>query len=372
MKPKDDLRQLCTLLESERDAVLTAWRMQVCQLPSAAGLDVPELNDHVPELLKELVTSLKKSTDEQIEKTLIEGSSVAHGLQRLSDGFDLQEVVTEYSILRTCLHELAEANDLTLCGETFRVVNRVIDGAIALAVETYATQQALQVQQRRQEHLAFVAHDLRTPLSAMSLAARYLEAKASSHSSDPDTLKMLATLQRNARQLELLVKKILDENSEMQTEVGSTMVRRRFDLWPLVESLIHDLHPVADTGSTKLINEVPTELVATGDASLVRRIFQNLIANAIRYTPRGAIIIGARQLPDDAGVECWVRDNGSGIPADQIEHVFEESVTDPLGQGTGLGLAIVKTFVTAHEGEVRVDSTAAGSNFSFTLPAAVK
>jgi signal transduction histidine kinase len=113
---------------------------------------------------------------------------------------------------------------------------------------------------------------------------------------------------------------------------------------------------------------VPHHLVVFADASLMRRIFQNLIANAIKFTPRGKVIIGARGLDDV--IECWVSDNGAGIPADQLEKVFEELEPGSAEEGAlGLGLAIVKTFVEAHGGRVSVESKeGSGAKFRFTLP----
>jgi two-component system, OmpR family, phosphate regulon sensor histidine kinase PhoR len=147
--------------------------------------------------------------------------------------------------------------------------------------------------------------------------------------------------------------------------------RRDFDLWPFVELLVHDLHPVAGTASTELVNDVPEELVVYADAALLRRVLQNLIANAIRYTPRGTIVIGARALEDPAdGVECWVRDNGTGIPQEIREKIFERGETDTSEAGrAGLGLVIVKTFVEAHGGTVSVESgRGGGTTFRLTLP----
>jgi signal transduction histidine kinase len=137
-----------------------------------------------------------------------------------------------------------------------------------------------------------------------------------------------------------------------------------------VEALIHDLHPVAGTSSTQLINKVPDDLIVYADAGLLRRVFQNLIANAINYTPRGAVIIGAKEIDDEERVEIWVRDDGEGIPAERLEKVFDILETDPLKEGgSGLGLAIVKTFIEAHGGEVTVKSKeGAGSEFGFSLP----
>jgi len=235
-------------------------------------------------------------------------------------------------------------------------------------LQTYATQQALEVQKRREEYLAFVAHDLRTPLNAVSLATRVLELTFRDPSARAETARMLKTLGRNVKQLQALVEKIIEENTNLRTETGVKLERRDFDLWPLVEALIHDLRPVAGTGSTQLINKVPQNLVAFADASLLRRVFQNLIANAIKYTPRGKVIIGARELED--ALECWVSDNGAGIPEAQLEKVFDELVSGaPEEGGLGLGLAIVKTFVEAHGGHVSVESKeGVGSTFRFTLP----
>ena len=366
----NDLDKLAALVKQERHALLSRWRQQVRQLPSARQLDIPTLNDHIPELLDELAAALQSKSDQTIPEALSEGSPPAHGLQRLQDAFDIEEVVAEYNILRGCIHDLADDNGLNLQGKPFHIINRVFDHAIGVALQTYATQRALEVQRRREEYLAFVAHDLRTPLNAISLAGRVLEMTLPARGSSPEAAQMFKALRRSVQQLEALVGKVLEENTNLQTEIGIKLERREFDLWPLVEALIHDLHPVAGTASTQLINKVPDDLVVYADAGLLRRVFQNLIANAIKYTPRGEIIIGARELGEEGAVECWVSDNGAGIPEELLERVFDKGETDPESAGgTGLGLAIVKTFTEAHGGQVTVESKeGVGSTFRFSLP----
>jgi two-component system phosphate regulon sensor histidine kinase PhoR len=368
---KSDLDKLAELVERERDALLSRWRQQVRQLPSARQLDIPTLNDHIPGLLDELAKALQAHSDRTIPEALSEGSSPAHGLQRVQDAFDIEEVVAEYNILRGCIHDLADENGLILQGKPFSIINLIFDHAIGVALQTYATQRALEVQQRRAEYLAFVAHDLRTPLNAISLAGRVLELTLPERGNSVETAQMLKALRRNVQQLETLVGKVLEENTNLQTEIGITLERREFDLWPLVEALIHDLHPVAGTATTQLINKVPDDLVVYADASLLRRVFQNLIANAIQHTPRGVVNIGARELGDKGAVECWVSDNGSGIPEERLEKVFDKGETDPdTAGGLGLGLAIVKTFTEAHGGRVTVETKEkVGSTFRFSLPA---
>ena len=366
--PVNVLDQLAALVKQEREALLSRWRQQVRQLPSARQLDVPTLNDHLPGLLDELAAALRSKSDQTIPEALGETSPPAHGLQRLQEAFDIEEVVAEYNILRACVHDLADHNGLPLQGKPFHIVNRVLDHAIGSALQTYSTQRALDVQRRREEYLAFVAHDLRTPLTAISMAGRVLEMTLPERSAQ--TTQMLKALRRSVQHLEGLVAKVLEENTNLQTEIGIKLERREFDLWPLVEALIHDLHPVAGTNSTLLINQVPDDLVVYADASLLRRVFQNLIGNALKYTPRGEVRIGAQDLGGEGAVECSVGDNGAGIPEELLEKIFDKGQTDPEATGgTGLGLAIVKTFAEAHGGKVTVESKeGVGSTFRFSLP----
>jgi two-component system phosphate regulon sensor histidine kinase PhoR len=204
----------------------------VRHLPSARQLDVPTLNDHIPGLLDELAAALQSKSDQTIPEALSESSPTAHGLQRLQEAFDIEEVTAEYNILRACIHDLADDNGLTLQGKPFHIINRVLDHAIGLALQTYATQRALEVQRRREEYLAFVAHDLRTPLNAISMAGRVLEMTLPG--SGDKTTQMLKTLRRSVQHLEGLVAKVLEENTNLQTEIGIKLERREIDLWPLV------------------------------------------------------------------------------------------------------------------------------------------
>ena len=366
--PVENVVKLAALVKRDREELLADWRGQIRELPSAKDLDTPTLTDHIPAFLDELSAAFLRVVDTTIPETLLETTPPEHGRQRFVDGFDIVEVVAEYNILRGCIHDLAERHGMSLSGRAFHILNRVFDGAIGVAVQTFATRQALEVQRRREEYLAFVAHDLRTPLNAIALSARVLDLKLTRPETDPGTVKMLKSLHRNVKQLELLVDKVLKESGHIRTDSGIKLERREVDFWSLVEGLTHDLHPVAGTSSTTLVNVIPEDFRAFADASCLTRIFQNLIANAIKYTPRGEVTIGARHS-DDGDVECWVSDNGEGISAEVIEKIFEKLETDPDKEGgLGLGLAIVKMFVEAHGGKVTVESTVGvGSTFRFTL-----
>ena len=366
------LQALADLVRENSDVLMRGWRVQVRQLPSASHLDTPTLNDHIPDLLEELATAFEINPEQTIPETLAEASPTAHGVQRLKDAFDIEEVVAEYNILRGCIHDLATEHRIELQGRPFHALNRVFDNAIGQAVRTYAAQQAHEVQQRREEYLSFVAHDLRTPLFAISLTGRSLDRSLSGEALSADAQRILKSLRRNVKQLQDLIGKVLEENTNLLEDSGVKVELRWFDLWPLVEALLDDLETVASAAHAKVLNTVPDDLRVFADAGLLRRVFQNLICNAIQYSPGGEVVVGAQVLPGEGLVECWVSDNGKGVAADSLEKVFEKgesSGEDGTGSGLGLGLAIVKTFVEAHGGRVTVQSAVGlGSKFLFALP----
>ena len=335
----------------------------------AHNLDVPTLNDHIPDLLEELACELEACS----EGSMIEGLKdypVTHGLDRLRLGFDVEEVVAEYNALRGVIQDLVERHDLGLRGAVNRTINRVIDISIGLAVKTYAAQKALEIQQRREEHLTFVAHDLRSPLAAIAMAARLLEVAVPDVGRDERAAMLLGTMHRNVTRLNSLVVKVVQEEANLKTQVNERVERREVNLRELVETLVEDLRPLADASGLKLINEIPAGLTAFADAGMLSLIFQNLISNAIDYTTNGRVTVGARACEGSAAVECWVVDDGAGIPADRLEKVFDKLESDPdKKSGMGLGLAIVKQFVEAHGGRVSVESELGrGSTFRFTIP----
>ena len=365
----NNLKTLAQLIRQERQPLLSRWRERVRELPSARELDTPTLNDHVPQLLDEIAASLEEGSDETIAEAVAAVTPTAHGVQRAEEGFDIVEVVAEYNILRGCIHDLADQNDVSLRGEAFHILNRVLDGAIGLAVQTFAVQRALEVQRRREDHLSFVAHDLRTPLNAIAVATKVLAHELGERLTEGNS-KMLRILSRNADNLGKLITEVLKENTHVEADAGIKLERRSFELWPFVERLIHDMNPIAGTGSVRLVNEVPDDLVVNADAGLLTRIFQNLIANAVVHAPQGEIIIGARQSGGDGTVEIQIEDNGSGIAPERLGSIFEKGETDQKAQGaSGLGLHIVKMFVEAHGGIISVESElGAGAMFRFTLP----
>ncbi len=360
------LAELAVVLRKHKTTLFAEWQSVVTALPGAAHLDGPTLRDHIPQFIDEMIVAIAHC-DESTGMKLNPGSPQEHGIQRLAAGFGIKEVVIEYNILRDAVHDLAESAGINLGAAEFRVINHIIDAAVALAVDTYAQEQAAELQRRRDEHFAFIAHDVRTPLNAITLTAALLAEKP-----DPDeAAEMLRVLLRNVQRIEELISRVMDEEKHPRDADELHLVRRNFDLWPLVHRLLQDLQPVTEAAGIKIHNSVPHDLVIHADAGLLTRALQNLVSNSARFAPGGDIEVGAAAT--EGKVECWVRDNGAGIEPERLEKIFEKSETDPDPEraGTGLGLAIFKQIIEAHGGQISVESCiGAGATFRFMLPAA--
>ena len=360
------VQKLSSLLRSDREALLKQWRSEVRQLPIAEHLDALTLNDHMPALLEELACELENCSDESLIKDL-KKNPIHHGLDRLKHGFDVEEVVAEYNCLRGVIQDLIESNGLAL-GTLNRTINRVIDRSIGLAVKTYAGQKGLGVGDRRKGQLALVAHDLRTPLTAFAIAAKILERTLPPEVvQDEQHATLLDTMHRNVSKLSALVVKVLREEEDLTALLTGALEVQKFNLKTLVDSQIGELKGLAGAAGTQLLNQVPEVMLISGDSELIGGVLQNLLSNALEYTKEGVIRVGAAPL--EGWVECWVQDNGEGIPPDRIKHIFQKLETNPKRKGVGLGLAIVKQSVEAHGGEVEVESELGrGATFRFRLP----
>jgi signal transduction histidine kinase len=366
------LKNFAEVIRQHRDELLKDWRERVRQLPAAQQLDTPTLNNHIPYLFDELVQGLTTGGTESVLDLQLHDSPKIHGGLRLRAGFDILEVVAEYNILRELLSNIAERQSIDITGEPNQILNRVIDRAVALAVDTYAKEKALEIQQRREEHLSFVIHDLKTPLSAIHAAGRILQASLADENPNRHRVEnMVDLVRRNAERLNALITSASQEQYNLATSTAEELkvAHSEFDLWPLVQAMIWDLRALVEYLPVQLVNTVPENCVVYADPVLVTHVFQNLLSNAIKYTANGEITVGAAQAEVNK-LRCWVRDTGTGVPPDRLAKIFEKFETDPKKKGSlGLGLPIVKQIVEAHGGQIFVESEVGrGSTFSFTLP----
>ncbi len=210
-----------------------------------------------------------------------------------------------------------------------------------------------QATRARRQMTADIAHDLRSPLSVISGYAEAL-----SDGKLPGTPEVYNILHQETRQLSRLVEDLrllsLADAGELQ------LILQPCDPQALLERVAARHAVAAQQHSVALRVEAGQELpVVNLDSERMAQVLDNLVLNAFRYTPPGGeIVLSARAF--DQGVEIHVRDNGSGIPADELPHIFDrfyrgDKARQQNGE-SGLGLAIAKSIVEAHGGTIRVES----------------
>ncbi len=250
----------------------------------------------------------------------------------------------------------------------------------ALAVDNARLyQQAQQATRARDDVLGIVSHDLRNPLHTIQLASSFvLELIGSTGLSIPGAApgappvalaNQLDIILRSARRANALIEDLLDVTRIDAKRLSVEPVP--IDGCALLEEALLDTAPLASDRSLELALawEGPPAIVLA-DKGRVFQVFSNLVGNALKFTPTGGRIdVRGRVVGDDALFS--IADTGSGIPADDLPHLFDRfwQARQARRAGAGLGLYIAKGIIEAHGGRLWVESIVGeGTTFSFTLP----
>ena len=219
----------------------------------------------------------------------------------------------------------------------------------------------------RRDFVANISHELRTPLSNIDLAAQTLGTAAGE---DPAvTRRMLDQIHAQVQMLSQLSQEMMEL---AQIESGQVLLKlETAELEPVIRRSVTSLLPQAAVKEQRLALEVPAGLTALIDEAMIGRVINNLVQNAVKFSPEGgAIKVTAEPLEDD--VQISVIDNGPGIPREDQRRVFErfyKADRARSGGGTGLGLAIARHIVEGHGGRIWVESAPGkGATFRFTVP----
>jgi two-component system phosphate regulon sensor histidine kinase PhoR len=211
----------------------------------------------------------------------------------------------------------------------------------------------------RRDFVANASHELRTPLSIIK---GYIETLVDGHQTMAleDRDKFLRTIQRHSERLKSIIDDLL-----VLSRLESATPGLKFaplDLAAFLGNLAEDYRRRPTTADHQIALQVPAGLGPIScDEEKLTQVFSNLLDNALKYTPKGSRLeLGAR-LVGDAEVECFVTDNGPGIPGADLPHIFERFYRVEKGRsresgGTGLGLSIVKHIVQLHGGRVWAES----------------
>jgi len=281
--------------------------------------------------------------------------------------------------MRRPLEELVAAAERLAGGD---LSARVEVGALSetatlgAAFNDMAAQLELEASQRdrldrlKDEFVLTASHELRSPLTSVQGFAELLMLERDTLT--PKQVETVEIILDNCRHLVRLVNDLLDLT---RSDAGKLAIELRpTELAPLIDDVVRTMRAQTEASGQELSERIDPALPpAEVEPDRIRQVLVNLITNAHEYSPEGANI-GVTARVSGAELEIAVIDDGPGIPAEQLDHIFERftrgdaGLTQRVG-GTGLGLAIAKSLVELHGGTIEAESTPGrGSTFRFRLP----
>jgi signal transduction histidine kinase len=366
--------------------IIRRWDRRVrAEIPASDKQPELVLQNNLASLLVEVARALHPSLEAHV---MIAGLTLSedHGSHRarLAE-YSIGEVFVEYRMLRQTVLEVLDA-ERPLSPPEREVINNALEQAMQEAVGSFAMVQhdverargdaasavatALQdADARKDQFLGMLAHELRTPLSAMTNAIYILE---QIDLRDQRAVNQLQSLGRQTRHLGRLTEDILDITRVVQGKID--LRRERLDLRDVVKNSAETSRVFIDARGQELSVDGPPEPVfIDGDAARLEQVFTNLLNNAAKFTEAGGRIWVSVE-PESGAAVVRVRDSGTGVPPavlPQIFDMFVQAEPPPGGAhanpGMGMGLTVVRRLVELHGGTVTVNSPGAGQGTQFVV-----
>jgi signal transduction histidine kinase len=352
------MTDLAELLRAKRSEIVERWLRRIAREPNHVDLSAAELRDHLPIFFDQLVEALTDGAQAKADQSRITASQ--HGEQRLHAGFNVDEVVREYDLLGDTILERADAERVVVSIVQTRVLLQRLAAGRAEAVAAYVRRRDEEAQRETSEHLSFVAHELRNPLSAAALATTGLRRTL------PDG-RLVDMLHRSVTRMRELVDQVLTAARfpKVQLRVERLAIR------DVLAQAIEEIEPKAEHKGIRITLDVDEKLSVEGDRRLLHSVAANLIGNAVKFSAPGRrVVVRGRRDNDHAVVEF--EDGCDGLPEGSPQDLFQPYVQRGKDQsGLGLGLAIVKQAVEAHGGTIEVTNVpTVGCVFRIRLPSA--
>jgi signal transduction histidine kinase len=402
-----ELASLADYLGERREAVLLAWQNDTrVDLPLAPGHSLPrsQLLDHIPLLLSSFEEELRHlaAGGAAVDQTNEQRAAAAHGLERWKQGYDLREVARELGILNECMvgeldrfatsHLSMSHTVLAAARRAWaRLCRRNIEGSIA---EYFSLQQeeaaghvkeleltlkdVVDLEQQRSELWRQAAHDLRGNLGVVANVAAGLRR----HRDDESRGEFVRILVRNLSTFHHLID---DVTSLARLNAGQEQaVIKPIDAAATLAQLCDGMRPLAEERQLYLHCEGPPTFPVDGDAVKIRRIAQNLILNALKYTQDGGITViwGDSDPKDSKRWRLCIQDTGPGLnigatgksqgetstTADSIA-ASERHIESHWEHGEGIGLSIVKRLCELFDATIAIQSDQdRGTSFCVLFP----
>ncbi len=368
-----DLERTAERIVRLKPEIIERWKEQVrSEVPGAQPQPDPLLINNLPVFLDDLVEALRFGGG---NACTVSEACQAHARERASlADYSLEEVIREYHLLRGVLLELLEPDQPSL--KARMIIHESIDRGIQEAAEQFMNsrqQSLLEADRRKNEFMATLAHELRTPLGAIRNALYVLEQLGIE---DERALRQLTLANRQSRNLARLVDDLLDVSRVVR---GKLELRREvIDLVAVAEGVIQTLRPLVEASRLHLHVSLSQEpLCVEADPVRLEQVISNLLNNSVRYTPEGGEIwVSLERSSERSGAASkavlQVRDTGMGIHPDLLPKIFDLYMQAHSGstrsrEGLGIGLTLVRRLVEIHGGSVAAESAGPGQGSRFTV-----
>lgn len=375
-EPSQPSGPLAALLHEYRAELLRNWTRRVLcdsSIPEANRLDEPELHDHIPKIVDELVCTLNAAEESEAAGRDLGTSEavVAHARDRAEKGYSLTSVLREFSHFRAALLDLCTAHGVRLDGDAAELVHATIDHNLitgAVEIDRTAVEEERQRAMLRERFVGILGHDLRTPLATIALAAGTLLGRDDTPEAHRLILQRIAT---SAHRMGRMVHDLLDL-SRIRMAGSIPLTPKPTELSALCQTVIEEQKIARSPVEIDL--DAPAPVEGNWDPDRLAQVIQNLLGNAVDYSaPNTPVRVALREEHGEAMLS--VHNDGPAIPGEAMPHLFEPFRQGPQDgragrdESLGLGLFIAKHIVEAHEGRLDVTSTeAGGTTFAVHLP----
>jgi signal transduction histidine kinase len=355
-----DTTSLSALLRERRQELIERWTAMVVKETVTEPLTHAQLVDQMPLFIDDLTAALHP---EALPLPPAGENALEHGAQRLSLGFDVGEVVREYGALHRCVIELAKDAGLVITPHEQVVLARCLNAGVANAVSQYVSERDAELHRQMAEHIGFIAHEVRNPLSSARMAFGLLQRRELAAGGT-----VVELLSRTLRRTVDVVDNTLQHAS---LSLGVSPRPERLALAPLLEEIIFDCTAEAQVKGIDVVVSSEPELAVDADPRLLQSAIANLLRNGLKFSRPSSILQVRARRADDGRVRVEVEDACGGLPPGRIEELFTPLVRRGADQtGFGLGLAIAQQAAVAHGGTLTVrDLPGTGCIFTLDLPA---
>ena len=365
---EEALRAMADIVESTDDAVIakdlngiiTSWN------PAAERLYGYKAEEVIGQPVNLLIPAERPDEEPAILAKLRRGERIDHyeTIRVAKDGSRIPVSLTVSPIKNASGTVIGASKIARDISEQKRAQDEIHD---ILARERAAREEAEVANRTKDEFLAVLSHELRTPLTAMLgwlsiLRSHRIDQKTTEHA--------IETIERNAKAQAQLIEDLVDVSRIVGGRLNLEL--RPIDLLPVIDAAIEVVRPAAEAKTISIeVDFDSTVGPVSGDPDRLQQVIWNLLANAVKFTPKGGSIY-AYFRRTESSAEVIIRDTGIGIAADFLPHVFErfrqaDSAVTRSHRGMGLGLAIVRHLVELHGGTVTASSEGENQGSTFTI-----